>query len=359
MRLLQPLFALFANTDDHELAKVVEYLKEENRILREKLPARITVTNRERARLLKLGKKLGSALQHLITIVSYRTFTRWVAAETDAKPTAKKSTRKPGRPRTAEDIRELVVKLATENAWGYTRILGELRKLGVRGVSRSTVVNILKEAGLDPGPKRGTGTWDEFLRIHASTLWACDFLSVKSATLTGFVDVFVLFFIHVGSRRAFIAGTSTNPTGEWTAQQARNASMQMADWGLPATHLLIDHDSKFTDSFDAVFQTDNCVVKRVGPQAPNLNAFAERFVQTLSVELLDRFIILCDKHLLHITKEFLEHYNEERPHQGVGNRPLKNVAKEPEPCTLPFASGKIVCKERLGGLLKSYHREVA
>jgi len=367
MRLLQPLFALFATSSDQELAHTIEYLKEENRILREKLPDRITVTNRERARLLKLGKKIGSALKDLISIVSYRTFTRWAASDSEKadadKPAAKKSTRKPGRPKTAEEIRALVIKLAKENEWGYTRVLGELKKLGVR-VSRSTVINILKEAGLDPGPKRGKGTWDEFIKIHASTLWACDFLTVKTATLTGFVDLYLLFFIHVGSRRAFIVGTTPNPTGEWTAQQARNASMQMADWGLPATHLLIDHDTKFTNQFDAVFQTENCEVKRVGPLAPNLNAFAERFAQTLRHELLDYFIILGEKHLRYITKAFMEHYNEERPHQGIGNVPLPKAAtkskeKEPEPTTLPFPSGKIQCKERLGGLLKHYHREAA
>ena len=248
-----------------------------------------------------------------------------------------------------------MVKLAKENAWGYTRILGELKKLGIRGVCRSTAVNIMKEAGLDPGPKRGKGTWDEFVKRHASTLWACDFLTAKSATLTGFVDLHLLFFIHVGSRRAFVAGITPNPTGEWTAQQARNASMQMAEWGLPATHLILDHDTKFTDSFDAVFKADGCEAKRVGPMAPNMNPFAERFAQTLRHELLDHFIILGEKHLQHITKEFLEHYNEERPHQGVGNVPLSKAAaksKEPEPTTLSFASSKIQCKERLGGLIK-------
>jgi putative transposase len=366
MRLLQPLFALFATSSNQELAHKIEYLKGENRILREKLPTRITVTDRERARLLKLGKKIGSALKALITIVSYRTFTRWVASEsekTDAdKPAAKKSTRKPGRPKTAEEIRDLVIKLAKDNEWGYTRVLGELKKLRVR-VSRSTVINILKEAGLDPGPKRGKGTWDEFIKIHASTLWACDFLTVRSATLTGFVDLYLLFFIHVGSRRAFIAGITPNPTGEWTAQQARNATMQMTEWGLPATYLLLDHDSKFTDQFDAVFQTENREVKRVGPLAPNLNAFAERFAQTLRHELLDYFIVLGEKHLRYITKEFMDHYNEERPHQGVGNVPLPRAAspapKDSEPATLPFPSGKIQCKERFGGLIKHYHREAA
>jgi len=162
---------------------MVEYLKAENAILRAKLPTRITVTATEKARLVQLGAALGGALKDLITIVSTRTFARGVAAVngTDvdsATPTSAASTRQPGRPRTAEDIRTLVLKLARENDWGYTRILGELKKLGISTVSRSTVVNILKEAGLDPGPTRGKGTWDEFVKRHAATLWASDFVSV-------------------------------------------------------------------------------------------------------------------------------------------------------------------------------------
>jgi putative transposase len=87
--------------------------------------------------------------------------------------------------------------------------------LGVHTVCRSTVISILKDAGLDPGPKRGPGTWDDFVRRHASTLWACDFLSVRSATLTGFVDLHILFFIHVGSRRVFVSGVTPNPDATW------------------------------------------------------------------------------------------------------------------------------------------------
>ncbi|MBA4192283.1 MAG: integrase, partial [Planctomycetaceae bacterium] len=236
--------------------------------------------------------------------------------------------------------------------------LGELKKLGVRSVSRTTVVNIFKEAGLDPGPKRGKGTWDEFVRRHASTLWACDFLSVKTATLTGFVDLYLLFFIHVGSRRAFVAGITPNPTGEWTAQQARNASMRMADWGLPPSYLILDHDTKFTGSFDAVFKADDCEVKRVGPMAPNMNPFAERFCQTLRWECLDHFVVPGEKHLNHVTREFLDHYNRDRPHQGKGNVPLPDADLK-EPRILRFPSGKIRCKERLGGLIKHYYREAA
>src|SRR5262245_33081279 len=124
-RLLQPLFALLAATTDSKLRQMVEYLKAENAILRAKLPARITVTPGERARLVKLGTALGGVLKDLITIVSPRTFARWVAGSSPGK--SRGSGRKSGRPRTAEDIRELVVKIASDNGWGSLRVLGELK----------------------------------------------------------------------------------------------------------------------------------------------------------------------------------------------------------------------------------------
>jgi putative transposase len=361
MRLLQPLFALFASATDSELAKMVEYLKAENRILRDKLPKRLTVTPRERNRLVKLGSKLGSAIGDLITIVTPRAFRRWLAADRGGKSTAKKPIRKPGRPRTPEDVRKLVLKLASENGWGYARVLGELRKLGIRTVSKTTVANILREAGLDPGPRRGPGTWDEFVRRHAATLWACDSLSVRGATLSGFVDLYLLFFVHVGTRRVIASGVTANPGSAWVAQQARNASMRMAEWGLPATHLLLDHDAKFTREFDAVFRADGVEVKRVGPVAPNLNAYAERWVQSLRQECLDHFVVLGEGHLRHLVREYVEHHNLERPHQGRGNVPLPDAqaADAGEPPTLRFPGGEVRCRERLGGLLKHYHRAAA
>ena len=352
MRLLQPLFALYAAATDSQLARMVEYLKAENRILRDKLPKRLTVTARERHRLVRLGTRLGSAIRDLVTIVTPRAFARWVAGGRSPKPRAAK--RKPGRPRTPEDIRRLVLKIARETGWGYARVLGELRKLGIRSVSRTTVATILREAGLDPGPKRGAGTWSDFVQRHAATLWACDFLSVRSATLRGFVDLYVLFFIHVGSRRVFASGVSANSDSAWVAQQARDASMQMNEWGLPGRFLLLDHDGKFTREFDAVFEAEGTEVKRVGPQAPNLNAYAERWVQSLRQECPDHFVVLGENHLRHVLKEYLDHYNGERPHQARGNVPLPDADGEPR--VLQFPAGGVRCRERLGGLLRHHHR---
>jgi len=217
-RFFHPLIMVLARATESELARYMEYLKAENRILRDKLPKRVVCTPAERQRLVELGKPLGSAIKDLITIVTPRSFARWVSAAGGTKP-EKKTTRKPGRPRTPEAIRELIIQMANDNAWGLGRILGELKQLGIRSVCKTTIRNILKEHGFDPGPKRGEGTWDDFIRIHAKTLWACDFISKRVWTLGGLVDFFVLFFIHVDTRKVHIAGITPNPDGRWMAQQ--------------------------------------------------------------------------------------------------------------------------------------------
>jgi putative transposase len=167
----QALWLLLATATDRQLAQQVQYLKVENQILRGKLPQRLLLSLREKQRLLQFGRCLGAAIGELITIVSPRTFFRWLQGD---KPKAQPA--KTGRPRTPEALRELVLRLARENAWGYTRILGELKKLGLAKICRSTIINILREAGIDTAPKRGPGTWHDFLQRHAATLWACDFL---------------------------------------------------------------------------------------------------------------------------------------------------------------------------------------
>ena len=132
----------------------------------------IRTTPAERSRLLEYGKRLGDTIKELITIVTPRTFMRWVQAEDSKAP---KRLKNGGRPAISDTIRELVIRIARETGVGYSKILGELKKLGIHKISRTTVINILKEEGLDPGPNRGRGSWDEFLKIHAKTLWACAF----------------------------------------------------------------------------------------------------------------------------------------------------------------------------------------
>jgi putative transposase len=157
-----------------------------------------------------------------------------------------------------------------------------------------------------------------------------------------------------------LSAPTANPDSQWVTQQARNASMQTAEWNLSVDYLTIDRDTKYTTSFDAVWQAEGAEIMRVGPKAPNMNPFAERFVQTLRTECLDHFLICGQRHLRYLVNEFVEHYNHERPHQGLGNVPLSDADKQKdEPAVLPFPSGEVKCRERLGGLLKHYYRQAA
>jgi putative transposase len=189
-RIFHPLFYLLASATRSELGRQVAYLKTENQILRSKIPGRVLVTPTERRQLCQAARGMKrSLLKELVAIVQPATLLKWLNADNVPKPKSKPSTRKPGRPRTLEPIRELAIQIAIENNWGYSRVLGELRKLSFQ-ISRQTVKNILVEHGIDPGPKRGKGTWDEFIKIHASTLWSCDFLSKRMWTPRGPIDLY-------------------------------------------------------------------------------------------------------------------------------------------------------------------------
>lgn len=365
--LYQRLLLLIAGATQLELARHVRYLKIENEILRSKLPKRVPVTSTEQSRLVKFGAKLGKALSELVTIVHPDTLRRWIR---DSQQRAKKKPVKKGRPRTQEQIRELILKLARENDWGYTRILGELRKLGIKAVSRNTVKNILKENGLDPGPKRGAGTWDEFLKIHAATLWQCDFYSKKVMTLKGIRDLYLLIFLHVETRRVFIAPATYHPNEAWVKRQAEAFLQHAKETGLESALVMRDRDAKFTASFDDVLKAGDVKVQKAAHRSPNTCAFVERFIQTLQQECLDYFVVFGEQHMNHLVSEMVAHYHEERPHQAKENAPLIQAASEPpkrkpkarKKSTPPpdiVAIGDIECRERLGGLLKHYSRKAA
>lgn len=364
--LYQRLLLLIAGATQVELARHVRYLKIENEILRSKLPKRVPVTPKEQNRLVKFGAKLGKALGELVTIVHPDTLRRWIR---ESKQTAKKKPAKKGRPRTQEQIRELILKLARENDWGYTRILGELRKLGIKAVSRNTVKNILKENGLDPGPKRGAGTWDEFLKIHAATLWQCDFYSKKVLTLKGLRDLYLLIFLHVETRRVFIAPATYHPNEAWVKEQAEAFLAHAKETGLGTAMVMHDRDTKFTASFDDVLKAGDVKVQKAAHRSPNTVAFVERFIQTLQQECLDYFVVFGEEHMNHLVSEMVAHYHEERPHQAKENDPLTLAPSEPAkkktkgrkasapPDVVPI--GDIQCSQRLGGLLKHYSRKAA
>ncbi len=209
-----------------------------------------------------------------------------------------------------------MLKLARENSWGYTRILGEHRKLGIKSVSRQTVKMILKEYDIDPGPKRGKGSWDEFLKIHADTLWQCDFLSKPMWTAKGRVDVYLLMFLHLGSRRVWISPSTVQPDSALVSLQARNFLMVAKDMGLAPEYVMRDNDKKFSAQFDSVLKYSGVEVKKNTPLSPNLRAHVERFIQTLKLECLNKFMIVSERHLNYICRVWSRHDNEERPHSA-------------------------------------------
>jgi hypothetical protein len=188
---------------------------------------------------------------------------------------------------------------------------------------------------------------------------ACDFFSQKVVTAFGVVEFFVLFFVHVGSRRVHIAGMSTNPDATWVAQQARNVAMFFDEQSTKPTYLLRDNDSKFGAAFDTVFEAKGITVKKVGPRAPNMNAYAERWVQSVRRECLDHFVVFGEGHLRHILKEYETHYNLERCHPGVGNVPLTPEPPPPEdghhrvPCTSGWTAEALLSKSRVASTARN------
>jgi putative transposase len=257
--------------------------------------------------------------------------------------------RSPGRPTVDPQVRQLVLRFARENPrWGYPRIAGELLKLGLR-VSPSTVRRLLLAAGLEPAPRRAGPSWRDFLRQQAASMLACVFFTVKTISLRRF---YVLFFIELGSRRVHLAGCTTNPSGAWVAQQARNLSFT----GLfeRMRFLIHDRDSKFTAAFDEVFRSEGIKVIHTPIRAPQANAYAERFVRSIRAECLDWLLILGRRHLERVLRVYTAHYNRERPHRGLALLP-----PEPANAAGPPTAGKIERRDRLGGLIHEYYRAAA
>ena len=346
--LWQPFFARLAQSDDSRKDHIIQYLKTELEIARAHLPERIALTPQEKQRLVDAGKPLGSALKQLITLVSYRTFLRWLAkTEPDQPPSST------GRPPIDERLRELILRISKQVGCGYARILGELKKLGLGNVSKSTIKNILKDHNVDPAPIRGVGTWAAFVERHKETLWACDFLQTKIWTMTGLTDFFLFFFIHIGSRRVYLAGITANPTQAWVAEQAQKMAAVVAQHTSQPQMLIRDLDSKFSRQFDDTFAVNNTRVLKVGPKMPNKNAHMERWIQSFEFEALNHFIVFGEKHLAYIANTYIAWYNTFRPHQGLDNRPIPGptLAVPPEDWT----PDDVVIDETLGGVLHHCH----
>jgi putative transposase len=240
----------------------------------------------------------------------------------------------------------MILRLARENPyWGYKRIVGELKGLGV-SVSATSVRKVLREAGPQPAPERMHSSWRGFLRAQAASVLACDFLTVETAFLQ---RIYVLFFISLATRRIEYVACTSNPDGRWVARQARNLIMQLGD-EQPFRFLIHGRDAKFCHAFDDIFQSEGLIrVIRTPVQAPNANANSERWVRTLRADCLDRILILGRRHLEHVLRVYRKHYNEHRPHWALHLLPPNG----PNPTPLNTAA-RLHRRDLLGGLIHEY-----
>jgi putative transposase len=276
-------------------------------------------------------------------IVAPSTLLRWHRELVRRKWTFKQ--KRLGRPPVDPALGALVCRMARENPrWGYMRIKGECRKLGV-SVAATTVKKILRAAGLEPAPRGDGPSWSEFLRAQAQGIWASGFFTIETVFLR---TLYVLFFIEVGTRRLHVTTSTRNPSGEFVAQQARNLAM---DGDLEGMAFLIrDRDSKYTRAFDEVFISEGARVIKTPLRAPKANAFAERFVRTVRHEVLDLTLVLGRGHLDRILRRYAEHYNARRPHRGLDLRTPAGTFERPISPEVPGVHRNDV----LGGLIHEY-----
>ena len=333
----------------------IDYLREENRVLREHLgPRPLRLTDAQRRRLAVRGQKLGRRiLSQVAGIVTPDTILRWyrrlIAQQYDGR-----ARRRLGRPMTPRAVAELVVRMANENpTWGYTRIRGALANLG-RNIARNTVKRILHDHGIAPAPERNQRTpWKTFLQAHWEGLAAADLFTVEVLTLAGLRRYFVFFVIVLKTRRVHIAGIHPQPDGRWMKQMARNLTDPVDGFLRTARQLIHDRDPLYTRVFGEILTSGDVGPIRLPPKSPNLNAYAERFVRSIKEECLHRVVPLGEGHLRLIVHEYVEHDQREKNHQGLDNQLLQ---RPPLPVR---ADADVQRRERLGGLLSFYYREAA
>ena len=253
-----------------------------------------------------------------------------------------------GRPPVRRNVRSVVLRLARENeSWGYRRIHGELAGLGIIVVP-STVWQILKNAGIDPAPRRGGPGWAEFLRSQAQGILALDFFT---ADLLNGTKVYVLAAIEHGIRRVRVLGVTEHPVQSWVVQQARNLLMDLEDAGTRVKFVLHDRDASFTAALDAVFQAAGVRIVRSAVQAPRMNSVMERWIGSCRRELLDRTLIWNQRHLMMVLREYEDFYNIHRPHRTLKQAaPLRSLPD----CVTDLDHFRIRRHDRAGGVIHEY-----
>jgi transposase len=277
-------------------------------------------------------------------LVTPDTILRWHRDIVRCRWAAKSTRSKTGRLASRRNIKTLVLRLAREDpGWGYRRIHGELAGLGVK-LAASTVWEILKKAGIDPAPRRSAPTWPQFLRSQAEAILACDFFT---ADLLDGTQAYVLAVIEHATRRIRILGVTLHPTGEWTAQQARNLIMDLGEQTHQVKFMIRDRGSNYTAAFDAVLADAGIRTVLCNVRTPRMNATAERWIGGCRRELLGRTLVWNQAHLRRILRAYEIHHNQHRPH-----RSLHSAAPLPPPVLL--GEYRVRRQTRVGGMINEY-----
>lgn len=346
---------------NERMQKKLDYTQAEVRALKEVIAAltgkkRIPFTDEQRRRIAVAGKQLTPKERaEFCQVVKPETILSWFRKFCSKKYDSSKR-RGPGRPRTAEERRALVVRLSQENpGWGYTKIRDALRGMKIE-IGRTTIADILKRAGLEPAPERDKKrTWKQFISSHWDSLYACDFFSVEVLAGLGTVRCMVFFVIELRTRAVTIAGIRVNPNGRWMEQIARNLTDAFDGFLLDATHLIHDRDPLFTDAFREILRSSGVKPVKIPAKSPNCNPFAERFVKSIKYECLNHFVFFGERHLRRVVKEYQQHYLEQRYHQGLDGRLIHTETSANDNA----GDAPIRCQSRLGGMLNFYYREAA
>ena len=347
---------IFAGWIHRQQQEVIEYLRTENQVLKEKLgPKRILLNDDQRRRLAVKGKILGRRmLEEVGTLFTPDTILRWNRMLIAQKWDYSDRKQQPGRPRIRQVIVDLILRFAAENpSWGYDRIQGALANVGYP-ISDTTFGNVLKQHGVEPAPdrKRQT-TWKTFIKSHWDVLAAIDFTTIEVWTKGGLVTYYLLFVMEVATRRVPFAGCTPNPDGLWMKQIARNLTDCVDGFLRGKRYLLIDRDGKFCPAFKAILENEGVNPVPLPPKSPDLNAHLERVFGSLKSERIERMIFFSEQSWRTAIRQFVLHYHSERNHQGLGNRvidPGDEVGR---------SEGGLRCRERLGGILRYYHRNAA
>jgi putative transposase len=344
--------ALLAGMIDKQNRLAIACLKEENQILRERRGnGRLLLNDDQRRRLAVKAKPLGrETLTEITELFSPDTILGWFR-KLVAKKYDGSCNRHGGRPKVCKEVIDLAVRFKKSNPrWAYDKICDYIVYLGFK-VSKSTVKRILLDHGLNPEPQHRKSTeWDEFIRSHAHIMAATDFFSIELFIRGKLVRYFVLFAIELGSRKVEIQGIRQDPHGEWMKQVARNLTDSESGFLKDKRYLIHDQDPLFTNEFKRILKSAGVIPLKTSVAAPDMNAYAERFVWSVKHECLNKMILTSSEQLDYVLTQYLEHYHYERIHQGIGRiiQPKYGGNK-----------GEIIYIERLGGLLKSYHLAAA